>query len=284
MSTPLYGQRSDPLAAPECPRHPGVRSVDYCKKCNRPMCVECRVPTEVRAVCVECASAPRISRSASRPSVTIALISLCVALQLLVLVVPSVQGRLLFSPPLGLREPWRFLTTAFLHSGIPHLVLNMMALYWVGPSLERLFGHWRFAAIYLLSAIGGSAFVLLWVLIQPDTALTATVGASGAVFGLFGAIFIAQRESGMDTRSVLALLMVNMAYGFIVPNVSWQAHVGGLIAGTLLALLFIRQGRPRAGVTARKQQMQALWMTAGAFAALCALIGLIYRVIFEVLG
>ena len=82
---PSYGQRSDPRAAPDCPRHPGVRSVDYCKRCNRPMCVDCAIPTEVRSICVDCASpkrgwARRASRvgAAGAPVVTYSMMATCV--------------------------------------------------------------------------------------------------------------------------------------------------------------------------------------------------------------
>nr|WP_233050524.1 rhomboid family intramembrane serine protease [Schaalia cardiffensis] len=197
---------------------------------------------------------------------------------------PSVERLFLFSPAFAAIQPWRFLTTAFLHSGIVHLLLNMLALYWVGSPLEKIFGHWRFAAIYLLSAIGGSAFVLMWVLVQPSTVYTATVGASGAVFGLFGALFVVQREAGMDTRAVLVLVAANLAYGFIASNVSWQSHLGGLIVGAFVAFLLIRQGRAKGGITAREQESQAMLMTGAVFLGMCAFITLIYKVLFGVLS
>lgn len=284
MSVPQYGQRSDPSSAPQCPRHPGVRSVDYCKRCNRPMCVACLVPTEVCALCVDCAGTPTFSRSSATPGVTKTLIGLCAFFALVGFMLPSVERLFLFSPAFAAIQPWRFLTTAFLHSGIVHLFLNMLALYWVGSPLEKIFGHWRFAAIYLLSAIGGSAFVLMWVLVQPSTVYTATVGASGAVFGLFGALFVVQREAGMDTRAVLVLVAANLAYGFIASNVSWQSHLGGLIVGALVAFLLIRQGRAKGGITAKEQESQAMLMTGAIFLGMCAFITLIYKVLFGVLS
>ncbi len=284
MSLPQYGQRSDPSSAPECPRHPGVRSVDYCKKCNRPMCVTCLVPREVRAVCVDCAGTPTIAQSSREAGVTKTLIAVCVVFGLVGFMLPSVERLFVFSPAFAAFQPWRFLTTAFLHSGIVHLLLNMLALYWVGSPLEKLFGHWRFAAIYLLSAIGGSAFVLMWVLVQPSTVYTATVGASGAVFGLFGALFVVQREAGMDTRSVLVLVAANLAYGFIASNVSWQSHLGGLIVGALVAFLLIRQGRAKAGMTEKEQESQAMLITGAVFLGMCAFITLIYKVLVGVLS
>lgn len=283
MSMPTYGQRSNANAAPDCPRHPGVRSVDYCKRCNRPMCVECAIPTEVRSICVDCTGARRRPASGD-PIVTRAIIAVCVALFALGWVVPSADRLLYFTPGTGYVQPWRFLTTAFLHSGVLHLLFNMLGLYWVGAAIEPLLGRWRFASLYALSAIGGSAAVLAWGLVQHSSLGTATVGASGAVFGLFGAVFVLQREAGLDTRSILALLAVNLVYGFIASGVSWQAHLGGLAAGALLTWIYVRQGRARAGVTARAQERRAVWMTLAFLLAEAATIALTYRVIIETLG
>lgn len=284
MSMPTYGQRSNPNAAPDCPRHPGARSIDYCKRCNRPMCVDCAIRTEVRSICVDCAGRSKRQLSARGPVVTNAIIAVCVVLFALGFIAPAIDRLLLFTPGSGYLQPWRFLTTAFLHSGLIHIAFNMLALFWVGRPLEVALGHWRFAALYILSAIGGSWAVLAWGVVQPSTLLTATVGASGAVFGLFGAIFLLQREAGLDTRSVAVLVGVNLLYGFIASGVSWQAHLGGLIAGLAVTWVYLRIGRPRPGVTARAQERKAIWTTLGMFVALAGLVALTYRVIFEVLS
>ena len=96
---PSYGQRSDPRAAPDCARHPGVRSVDYCKRCNRPMCVDCAIPTEVRSICVDCASpkrgwARRASQvgAAGAPVVTYSMMAICVLMYLVTSVSPSLKA------------------------------------------------------------------------------------------------------------------------------------------------------------------------------------------------
>lgn len=284
MSMPTYGQRSNANAAPDCPRHPGVRSVDYCKRCNRPMCPECAIRTEVRSICVDCAGRRPRAALARGPIVTRTIIAACVLVFLAGFALPQVERAMLFTPGIGYLQPWRFLTTAFLHSGVLHITFNMLALFWVGQAIEPVLGHWRFASLYALSAIGGSAAVLAWGLIEPSTLGVATVGASGAVFGLFGAVFVLQREAGLDTRSVLALLAVNLLYGFIASGVSWQAHLGGLITGLLVSWIYVRQGRPRPGLTARAQERRALWITCGLFLGMAAVIALTYRVIIEVLG
>ncbi|WP_026459584.1 rhomboid family intramembrane serine protease [Schaalia vaccimaxillae] len=300
MSMPTYGQyRSNPNAAPDCTRHPGVRSVDYCKRCNRPMCIECIVPTEVRNVCVDCASSTQRGFRRSGPlrgrgrtvagmnlgdsPVTYGIIIACVALFIVGFVSDSAYRAMLFTPGLGLTQPWRFLSTAFLHSGTFHIMFNMLALFSVGRSIEQVLGHWRFGVLYALSAVGGSAAVLAWGLIQPESLSYGTVGASGAVFGLFASIFILQKLVGADTRTILVLLGINLVYGFIGSNISWQAHVGGMITGAVVTWVLVKVGRPRAGVTAKKQGRQSVLAAVAMSVGMVAAIALIYRVIFEVL-
>ena len=238
MSLPSYGQRSDPRAAPDCPRHPGVRSVDYCKRCNRPMCVDCLIPTEVRSICVDCTSSKRgWVRQASRaaqmgaPVVTYAMMAICILMYLATWVFPSLKSSLALVPLFLMSRPWTILTGAFLHGGLLHILFNMLSLYWVGRAIEPVLGWWRFLTVYLVSALGGSAFILAWCLIQPSEILVGTVGASGAVFGLFGAVFVLQRLGGADTTPILTLLGINLVYGFLASGISWQAHIGGAVVG-----------------------------------------------------
>jgi membrane associated rhomboid family serine protease len=143
---------------------------------------------------------------------------------------------------LGESEPWRFLTSAFAHGGITHILFNMLALWMVGAQyLERLLGAARYAAVYLVSAIGGSVVYLL--MSSPPTDgftsrsmwLTPAVGASGAVFGLFGALLVLNRHLGRSSAGMYATIAINAVIGFVVPNVAWQAHLGGLLTGAALA-------------------------------------------------
>lgn len=130
---------------------------------------------------------------------------------------------------------WRLITSAFLHApgSIFHLLVNMWALFVLGPPLEALLGRLRFATLYILSALGGSALIYL---VGPVA--VPSLGASGAIFGLFGAIFIVARRLNLDTRWILGLLAINIAITFLVPAISWQAHIGGLVTGLLLALAY----------------------------------------------
>ena len=101
-----------------------------------------------------------------------------------------------------------------------------------GRHLEPLLGRLRFLALYLLSGFGGSVGVLL--LSAPNVPV---VGASGAIFGLFGALFIVQRQRGGEVRSLLVLIGINAVLGFVVAGIAWQAHLGGLLVGALSAVV-----------------------------------------------
>ena len=291
MSLPSYGQRSDPRAAPDCPRHPGVRSVDYCKRCNRPMCVDCLIPTEVRSICVDCTSSKRgWVRQASRAArmgalvVTYAMMAICILMYLVTWVFPSLKSSLALVPLFLMSRPWTILTGAFLHGGLLHILFNMLSLYWVGRAIEPVLGWWRFLTVYLVSALGGSAFILAWCLIQPSELFVGTVGASGAVFGLFGAVFVLQRLGGADTTPILTLLGINLVYGFLASGISWQAHIGGAVAGVAATWVLARLARPRSGITEAAQNRRQLLVALGMIAGIVALNALVFRLLVEVYG
>ena len=278
MSMPSYGQRSDPRAAPECPRHPGVRSVDYCKRCNRPMCVDCSSSKKgwMRS--------PARAAAAGAPVVTYAMMAICVLMYALTWVSPSLTSSLALVPAQLMAHPWTILTGAFLHGGLLHILFNMLSLYWVGRAIEPVMGWWRFLTVYLVSALGGSAFILAWCLIQPTEIFVSTVGASAAVFGLFGAVFVLQRLGGSDTTAILTLLGVNLVYGFVVSGISWQGHIGGAIAGVAATWVLVRLARPRSGVTEAAQNRRQALAALGMIAGMVALNALAFRVLYEVYG
>jgi len=180
----------------------------------------------------------------SRPMVTYVIIAITAFVYLLQLI-PGfgvlVEQTLMFWAPLlypgmsGTFEPWRVLTGALVHSGIWHVGLNMLALWMIGRSLEPLLGRWRFLALYLLSAFGGSVAVALLSFPTP------VVGASGAIFGLFGALLVIGRHIGANIAGIGLVLGINLVIGFVPGfNVSWQAHVGGLLVGLLVGFIFTR--------------------------------------------
>jgi membrane associated rhomboid family serine protease len=180
---------------------------------------------------------------------------------------PGVTNALVFAPVLGYHQPYRFITTAFLHANLLHIAVNMYALWIVGPYLERMLGRWRYLALYLLSAFGGSVAVLL--LAQPDTAAwyTPVVGASGAVFGAFAAILIVLRRTGRDATQILVLILINLVLGFVVAGVSWQAHLGGLLTGLALGTVYAYAPQPRRAAWSVMGTVLAGALLAGAAAA-----------------
>ncbi|WP_300344046.1 rhomboid family intramembrane serine protease [Nesterenkonia sp.] len=202
-----------------------------------------------------------------RPMVTYAAIALCAVVYLLQLAAvylpsplgqaPDVTGLFAYAPVYTAAwypdpEPWRMLTSAVLHSpsSAIHILFNMMALWFIGRVVEPAVGGLRFAALLVLSALGGSVAVMYlsdpWV---------HTVGASGAVFGLFGALFILLRSSGAQTGGLVALVAVNMVIGFMPGlNISWQGHLGGLLTGLLCAGIIAYAPRGR---------LRGLWQACG---------------------
>lgn len=125
---------------------------------------------------------------------------------------------------------WQVITSAFTHVEPLHIGLNMLALYFLGPALEQVLGRTRFLAIYFVSAICGSAGVMLFA----DPA-QATLGASGAIFGLMGALVVLAIKIKGDVRSIMMWIGLNLVITFSVPNISWQGHLGGLLGGAILA-------------------------------------------------
>lgn len=147
-----------------------------------------------------------------------------------------------YAPALTASQPWRMLTSGFVHA-MPspvHLLLNMYTLYLFGRMLEPLLGAWRMAALFLLSVVGGSVGVLLlgdpWVLV---------IGASGGIFGLFGAMFVFMRHFENSIVPITVLIVINLAFGFLVGGVAWQAHLGGLVTGAIVAALMLPRLRRR---------------------------------------
>lgn len=273
MSDPAPGGPA-PAAGPSvCYRHGDRRSFVRCQRCGRVICGECQTPAAVGVHCPECtaqarASAPRtrspISRAFRRGSSTPVVTYSILALTLVVYALQFLTGGyvtqlLLYWPPLTTVEPWRMLTAALVHSdrSIFHILFNMYSLWVLGPLLEGLIGRARFLAVYVLSAFGGSLAVLYLAPAQ------AVVGASGAIFGMLGAFFIIQRRLGGQSMQFVVLIGINLAIGFVVPGISWQAHVGGLIVGAIAALIMVR--------TRRLDQRQVQRMLLGALALVLVL-------------
>lgn len=230
-----------------CYRHPDRPTALSCTRCGRPACPDCLRSAAVGQQCVDCVQAAAGSVPPARtaaggllrdgaPVVTYALMAVNIAVYILQMAIPRLVNRFALIP--GPVAAWgqydRLLTSAFMHYGIVHILFNMYALYVLGPQLERHLGRMRFTALYLLSALGGSVVVYLF---SPLNA--ATAGASGAIFGLFGATLVAARRLRLDVRSLIVLIVINLVITFTVPGISWQGHIGGLVTGALVAAAYL---------------------------------------------
>ncbi|MFX1819428.1 rhomboid family intramembrane serine protease [Pseudarthrobacter sp. CC4] len=254
---------------PVCPRHPDRPSYVRCQRCGRPACPDCQRAAAVGFQCIDCVnetkrSTPEVRTvyggvaAAGKPLVTFGIIAVCAVVYALQWLIPGqavyeqfAYNNVFATPQYGAFEPWRMLTAAFLHSpdSLLHILLNMYTLWIFGQVLEPLLGRVRFLALYLLSAVGGSVgYLLLNPVLVPGQGLVGVVGASGAIFGLFGAMLLVQRQRGGDTRQLWVLIAINGVIGFLIPQIAWQAHLGGLITGALCAAVLAYTPRgPRQG-------------------------------------
>jgi membrane associated rhomboid family serine protease len=158
----------------------------------------------------------------------------------------------LFGPLVQNGDWWRLITSAFMHYGPFHLLLNMYGLYWAGTILERAIGHWRFLLLYLVSGLAGSAGVMVKDAISSGLP-SLTLGASGALFGVLGALFVLERRGHLATGGQIAgLIVINLVFTFAFARlISVGGHVGGLIGGVAsMFLLLSFRGRPALGTAA----------------------------------
>lgn len=233
-----------------CYRHPSRRSYILCQRCGRTICTECQTQAAVGVHCPECvnearAAAPKrapgvvraFRQGSSQPVVTFTLIGITVLVYILQQLSPAVAIYGVYRPQLTLLLPWTPLTAVFLHASVLHILFNMYSLFVFGPILEHLLGRGRFLALYLVSGLGGSVAVAL---LSPEGGV---LGASGAIFGLMGAFFVIQRKLGGNNIQIFIVIAINLAAGFFISGISWQAHVGGLVSGALVALVYLRTRR-----------------------------------------
>ena len=235
---------STPPQAMSCYRHPDRPTYIRCTRCQRGICPDCMRAAPVGHQCVACVEEGARSvrqpttavgaRLGVTPVLTYALIALNLVMFAAQLLLPDVELELVLWPwGVAHDEFYRLLTSGFLHGGVMHILFNMVALYLTGPALERGLGHVRFLGLYVLSLLGGSVLVYLLTPIE-----TPTLGASGAIFGLFGASFVLARKLNFDMRGIVGLIVVNLVITFVAPGISWQGHVGGLLTGAAVAAVY----------------------------------------------
>lgn len=258
-------------APPTCYRHPDRETYIRCSRCDKPICPDCMIAAPVGYQCPQCVAEGRKGMRQARTAlggqrregnanlVTMTLIGINVVVWVMGLVIGRSQGTLysLYAADFGTNElgarlglikgttadqyslgvvdgEWyRLITAAFMHTEFFHIALNMLALWMLGSALEPVLGRSRFLTLYLLSALGGSTASLIWA---ADYGLS--YGASGAVYGLFGAYFVIARSMGRETGGIVAILALNIAFSFAIAGIDWRAHLGGLATGLALAAVF----------------------------------------------
>jgi membrane associated rhomboid family serine protease len=244
-----------------CYRHPKRETAVSCSSCGRPICPECMTPSPVGMRCPECMrerTQVRSGAAAFTPGgiqfpATIALIVINVVVFLAEVAgghggLEPVNSSLvfefgLFGPSVAGGEAYRLLTSAFLHASIWHVGFNMLALYFLGRMLEPSIGTPRFVFVYFAALFGGSFGALL---LSPHSL---TYGASGAVFGIFGAAFVIARGRGFNSvaQTIGVILVFNLIYSATVPGISLGGHLGGLVVGVLSAFVILAGERGRMG-------------------------------------
>ena len=244
-----------------CYRHPDRETGVTCSECGRPICPDCMVFAPVGIRCPDHAGQPqgaaRVSRSVQRAGytgtgalVTKALVAINVGIYLFELGMGGdINGTgneiyrkgVLAAPLVDQGDWWRLITAAFLHYGPLHLAFNMLALWWFGSAVEQVLGRGRYLLLYIVSGLAGSAGAL----IADPNALTA--GASGAIFGIFGAAFVLERQRiYVLGGGALSIIVLNIVFSLAVPGVSIGGHLGGLAGGAIGTLALSRFGRGHA--------------------------------------
>jgi membrane associated rhomboid family serine protease len=244
---PPYQPGGSPYGPPAvCVRHPDRPTGLSCTRCGRPSCPECLREASVGYQCVDCVSeGTRTARrgttvAGADPGGRPVVVPTLIAVNVVVYVLTAVQAgnpvynslaplfrELSLVPGYVLAgEWWRVVTSGFLHIGPVHLIVNMLALWMLGRDLERVLGRGRFLALYLVSLLGGSAAVMLFYAPNEQVA-----GASGAVFGLMGALVVVLRRLKAPAGQVFGIIGINVLISVVLPGISLIGHLGGLVIG-----------------------------------------------------
>ncbi|MGW2636414.1 rhomboid family intramembrane serine protease [Streptomyces sp. NPDC001348] len=267
MDQEAAGNTQAAASVPVCYRHPDRETGIRCTRCERPICPECMVSASVGFQCPDCVrggSGTGHPPSASRPRTlaggTVAadprlVTKILIGINIAVFIAVHVRSSLLedlvligewppkpYTPTTGVAEGewYRLVTSMFTHQAVWHIGFNMLSLWWIGGPLEAALGRARYLTLYLVSGLAGGA--LTYLLADPHQA---SLGASGAVYGLFGATVVLVRRLNYDMRPVIALLVINLIFTFGFSGIAWQAHIGGLVAGLACGYAMVHAPRRR---------------------------------------
>jgi membrane associated rhomboid family serine protease len=267
VNQPPQPQPSQQAALPGCWWHPNRQTGLSCARCGRPACPDCLRDAAVGFQCIDCVQTGQKQQKVQRKqhdqagltsrtivgakySQRAVVTPVLIALNVLVYLVTAVQAKspmenqhaqlfidgVLFSPSIAFDgEWWRLFISGFLHYGLIHLAVNMFSLWMLGKDLELLLGKARFTAVYLLSLLGGSISVFVF-----DDPGRPTAGASGAIYGLLGAILIVILKLKMNPTQVIGVIALNLVISVSIPNISLLGHLGGFVIGAvaMAALVF----------------------------------------------
>ena len=266
MTAPDQASPTGQDTPPTCYRHPGRETWVSCVRCGRHACPDCLRDAAVGQQCVDCVrgatgqggQGARAARTVfgGRPSRSATVTWTLIAINVLVFLAEVARPSLLYdlgmisSPvgtPVGVQSGvaggqwYRLITSAFTAPGtsigglgLLDIAFNLWALFVLGPQLEHLLGKIRYLAVYLLSAVGGS---LLYFYLVP---IGLAAGASGAIYGLFGAWFVVMRRLRLDSRGIVLLIAINLGFSFLYhTSIAWQDHIGGLVTGALLTAAYV---------------------------------------------
>jgi len=237
-----------------CYAHPDRLAGAVCRSCNRPICADCMVAAPVGWHCRQCVrrssrQSPVVryrpggpgAQGVGRYPVTVVLIAACVAVYIGTIADPNLTGAWEeWGVAVQAGEWYRLFTSIFIHYSVLHIGLDMVSLFFVGRIIEPVVGPWRYLALFLVTGFGGS--VAFYLTAAP---LDASAGASGAIFGLFGAFFVLARRARTNTSGIVGLIAINLFLSFSVPGIAWEAHIGGLLVGLAVASgLGLARGRP----------------------------------------
>jgi membrane associated rhomboid family serine protease len=268
------GAQSVPDAPPTCYRHTDRETWIRCQRCERPICPDCMRSAAVGFQCPSCVKeGSKTTRQARTPYggtrvgdprlTSFVLIAMNALVWLAITATGGAGGRLidylaLLPDSANRRLPdgsvelvrgvadgawWQLVTSQFTHVEVWHIGFNMLALYFLGPMLENVLGRWRFLALYLVSGVVGSATVMLFS--DPHGL---TLGASGAIFGLMGALAVVALKVRGQVQSVLTWIALNLVFTFTVSGISWQGHIGGLVGGVVLGAAMVYAPRAQRSV------------------------------------